>query len=120
MKIMIASTPKKEGQNFDILSQHARNADEYLFENSIVGCLGSFTHAGPNGYHQCLVLELLGPNLRHFLKICPKDHPTPIHTDDICNMAEQLIRAVNFMYNAGIDHDETRRNGETTFTFTRG
>ncbi|KIX09757.1 uncharacterized protein Z518_00838 [Rhinocladiella mackenziei CBS 650.93] len=53
----------------------------------IVQLLDDFLHEGPNGCHQCLVFELLGPTCQH-------------------NVSTQMLEAVAFMHEAGYAHGD--------------
>lgn len=119
LKILVAAPPKKEWQTLKRLAGHAQQGD--LARNNIVQYLGDFTHQGPNGFHQCIVLELLGPDLRRFAHMRPRGYPRPmIDGNTVRRMAGHLIKAVSFMYNAGMDHEDLQHGDKTNFIFTRG
>lgn len=69
----------------------------------IVQLLDCFSHHGPNGIHQCLVLELLGPVvdivLADYNEGCDNLDP-----DFVLRMSTQLLRAIKFIYRAGMCH----------------
>lgn len=71
--------------------------------NYIVQLLDSFSHHGPNGIHQCLVFELLGPAvdivLQDYSEGCDKLDP-----EIILRMSTQLLRAIKFIHSAGMCH----------------
>ena len=54
------SQVSRELQNLRHLEKHSQGS---LSSNYIVQLLDSFMHEGPNGDHQCLVFELLGPSV---------------------------------------------------------
>lgn len=117
LKIAVASSPKHEFENLEYLR---RRAQGYLWGHNIVQLLDHFTHQGPNGYHDCLVLELLGPDIRRYIGIRAGGPPKPpIDALDVNKMAGQLAAAVSFMYRAGIDHHKMEHGGKNTFTFTQ-
>ena len=66
----------------------------------IVWLLDDFSHKGPNGYHQCLVFELLGPTVKivvndaHYFGEC-------LDTDIIIGISIQILEAVAVMHEAG-------------------
>lgn len=70
--------------------------------------LDSFCHEGPNGAHQCLVFELLGPSVDKVLadyqqvgdQLCP---------EIISRMSRQVLEAVRFLQSVGMCH-----GGEST------
>lgn len=98
---MTANSPtSRELQNLNLLQRHSQGS---LSSNYIVQLLDSFVQEGPNGVHQCLVFELLGPSVDRVLadyhesrdELCP---------ETILRMSTQLLKAVNFIHNAGMCH----------------
>jgi serine/threonine-protein kinase SRPK3 len=74
-----------------------------LSSKYIIQLLDDFTHDGPNGAHQCLVLELLGPTVDTVLKdYCEGDDN--LEPEDILRMSTQLLKAVRFIHSAGMCH----------------
>lgn len=63
----------------------------------------SFTHEGPNGVHQCLVFELLGPSVDRVLADYRESHDK-LCTETIIRMSTQLLKAVKFIHGAGMCH----------------
>ncbi|KAJ6159608.1 hypothetical protein N7497_004145 [Penicillium chrysogenum] len=76
-----------------------------LSSKYIIQLLDDFTHDGPNGAHQCLVLELLGPTVDTVLKdYCEGDDN--LEPEDILRMSTQLLKAVRFIHSAGMCHGD--------------
>lgn len=83
--------------------RHLEEHSQANFPTYIVQLLDSFTHEGPNGIHQCLVFELLGPTVDKVLadyhegrdNLCP---------ETILRMSAQLLKAVQFIHSAGMGH----------------
>ena len=50
---------------------HERLAPKHDIPNNIVSLLDSFDHQGPNGTHQCLVFELMGPGVSQMIDLSP-------------------------------------------------
>ncbi|RAK92428.1 kinase-like protein [Aspergillus costaricaensis CBS 115574] len=71
----------------------------------IVSLLDVFTHQGPNGSHQCLVFELLGPSVD---KVVGDYHSLgdALEIDIILRMSEQLLEAINFIHESGMGHGD--------------
>lgn len=94
------SWASQELQNFRHLEKHSQGN---LSSNYIVQLLDSFTHQGPNGDHQCLVFELLGPSVDKVLADYDggNDHLCP---EIILRMSTQLLKAVKFIHSAGMCH----------------
>jgi serine/threonine-protein kinase SRPK3 len=66
----------------------------------IVRLLDSFIHKGPNGNHQCLVLELLGPAIERELAEADGRFPPSL----IWMLSKQLFRATESLHRAGYGH----------------
>ncbi|OXV09565.1 hypothetical protein Egran_02673, partial [Elaphomyces granulatus] len=69
----------------------------------IVQLLDSFVHQGPNGQHQCLVFELLGPTVARIIGEYNEANET-IEPRVILRMSEQLLEAIEFIHDAGMGH----------------
>ena len=94
------SSASRELQHFKHLERHSQGS---LSSNYIVQLLDSFTHEGPNGAHQCLVFELLGPSVDRVLA----DYyggQDKLWEETILRMATQLLKAVKFIHSAGMCH----------------
>lgn len=65
--------------------------------------LDSFSHKGPNGNHQCLVFELLGPSvdmvLADYHQVQDKFDP-----ETILRVSKQFLEAISFIHSAGMCH----------------
>lgn len=101
MKILTAnSCVSQELQNLRLLEKHSQGR---LSSSFIVQLLDSFTHEGPNGVHQCLVFELLGPSVDKVLADYHEGHDS-LCPETILQMSAQLLKAVKFIHNAGMCH----------------
>ncbi|KAJ5935369.1 hypothetical protein N7466_004916 [Penicillium verhagenii] len=106
LKIMTAdSEASRELQNMRHLE---RECPSNLSSVYIVQLLDAFTHEGPNGVHQCLVLELLGPSVNHVLRdysdpCSPND---PLEPEIILRLSTQVIKAVRFIHSSGMCHGD--------------
>ena len=74
-----------------------------LSMNYIVQLLDSFSHHGPNGIHQCLVFELLGPSVDKVLADYDWGNDK-LFPETILRMSTQLLKAVRFIHSAGMCH----------------
>ncbi|BAE65843.1 unnamed protein product [Aspergillus oryzae RIB40] len=101
LKIMTADLrDSRDLEKLKVLGSHSRGG---LSSNYIVQLLDSFSHEGPNGVHQCLVFELLGPSVDRVLadyreghdKLCP---------ETVLQMSTQLLKALKFIHSAGMSH----------------
>jgi serine/threonine-protein kinase SRPK3 len=73
--------------------------------------LDCFHHTGPNGTHNCLVLELLGPSIQHmvatFNQFWKRDNPEyqgNFWPSTVLRASRQLLQAIDFIHDAGIMH----------------
>ena len=67
----------------------------------IVQLLDFFDHRGPNGLHQCLVLELHGPTVTDVLTAKPRRY---LDTKVVLRMSKQLLEAIRLIHDAGMAH----------------
>jgi serine/threonine protein kinase len=95
-----SGTDSQELLNLRDLATHAKGD---LASKYIVQLLDEFQHEGPNGTHQCLVFELLGPCVDQVLS---EHHDDGEHFEQnvILQMCEQLLEAVTFVHEAGFCH----------------
>ncbi|KAF4628859.1 hypothetical protein G7Y89_g9299 [Cudoniella acicularis] len=90
------STTSKELEILQLLEQKG------VSEN-IVRLQNHFTHRGPNGTHQCLVFELLGPNI----DVVVEDYHMvgdPLEPEILLKMTRQLLQTVDALHKAGYAH----------------
>ena len=82
------------------LSEHANGRTSSGY---IVQLIDDFLHEGPNGCHQCLVFELLGPTLDVIIE---KFYGVVelIDTRTIFMISGQLLHAVTFVHGGGYAH----------------
>lgn len=71
--------------------------------NYIVELLDEFIHQGPNGSHQCLVLELLGPSVLQILNEY-KGGGDYLEPETIIKLSKQLLQAIAFLHRARYAH----------------
>ena len=66
----------------------------------VVTLLDSFQHVGPNGVHDCLVFEPMGPDVAS----CLHD---PVPYREARSICEQLLMALQCLHDLGIVHADT-------------
>ena len=66
----------------------------------IVRLLDDFIHEGPNGCHQCLVFELLGPTVNTMVNEA-HHFGERLDTHIIIRASSQILEGVAFMHEAG-------------------
>lgn len=102
IKIITADRSKgdKELHNLQSLAQHSQGnlASKYL-----VQLYDQFLHNGPNGTHQCLVFELLGPSVGAVLRDLTECN-MELEPEVIIKLSKQLLRAVAFIHRVGYAH----------------
>lgn len=102
VKILIADATK-ESRELDTLRALSEHSKADLGSEHIVQLRDNFLHEGPNGCHQCLVLELLGPTVEHYVNRYYEEGER-LDTDEILDLSTQLLQAVAFMHEAGYAH----------------
>lgn len=80
-----------------------------LSSKYVVQFLDIFSHSGPNGDHQCLVFELLGPPVEWVLMdySANTDHTDPgdkLEPGTIMRMSRQLLECIEFIHSTGMAH----------------
>ena len=88
------------------LQSLAKASTSSLAFEHIVELRDDFVHKGPNGSHQCLVFELLGPTLETEIKR-EKSAEMRIDPDTVIRISIQILKALTFMHKAGYAHGGT-------------
>ncbi|KAF2432916.1 kinase-like protein [Tothia fuscella] len=94
LKILRADAPPREALTLEYLKTHTTT-------NRIAHLQETFMVQGPNGIHQCLVLDVGGPSLEHLILYC-KRLPLPFRIDAARNLTEGLAT----LHSAGICHGD--------------
>jgi serine/threonine protein kinase len=102
IKIMTAASTEAstERRAFQYLLEHSKGS---LSSNNVVQLLDNFIHQGPNGSHRCLVLELLGPSIRHVLGDFD-DEDDNLEPETIIKLSKQLLQSIAFLHRARFAH----------------
>jgi serine/threonine-protein kinase SRPK3 len=96
VKVLTADSPAStEAQHFRKLKS---NGGKGLNEVFVVELFDTFELEGPNGKHQCLVFEVLGPSLAVVLE------SFSLTSKEILRAAKQLLDAVSFIHENGYSH----------------
>ena len=92
--------PSREINNLRTLAAHSqgRPGSEY-----IVSLIDDFVHHGPNGSHQCLVFELLGPSPISVIRDYHED-PDIFDPELLVKMSKQLLQGIAFIHDVGYVH----------------
>lgn len=90
-------------RELQILKTLEKQSQRGLSSKYIVQLLDTFTHKGPNGAHQCLVFELLGPSVDKVLSDYHEAHDK-LDPETVLRISTQLLKAVKFIHSAGMCH----------------
>ena len=103
MKIAIAE-PNPRNRESTVLRTIAAAHPDQLGYHHLVGMQDYFKISGPNGNHQCLVLELLGPSVADFLDAhCIERLPGTLAK----SIAKQTLLGLCFLHQRRIAHAGT-------------
>ncbi|KAK4138477.1 kinase-like protein [Trichocladium antarcticum] len=72
----------------------------------LVQLLDAFAHQGPNGKHQCLVFELLGPTVDTVVADYYGGDPEPLEATTILRITRQLLQTLAALHKAGYAHGD--------------
>lgn len=89
-----------ELQNLRALAERSKGS---LASQYIVDLLDDFLHEGPNGCHQCLVFELLGPTINIEIEDLHEIEER-LDPENLLRISTQLLQALAFMHKAGFTH----------------
>lgn len=80
----------------------------HVGRNHVQQLLGHFEHKGPNGIHQCLILEVMGRNFNDYLfefeYSPPYESGKPLPLTFKRQVCKQLVMALNYLHVQGIMH----------------
>lgn len=111
LKILSATAPSTEMEIFRRLAFDASFAEG---QRHVVGMRASFTLSGPNGTHDCLVLEALGPSMSSLLEQqsqqrskhqswLSEPRPVPVYPIPTTKaIIRQILMALAFIHHNGI------------------
>lgn len=99
IKIMTAESCTEQSRELSALRSSQQNGTS----EHIVRLLGSFIHQGPNGSHQCLVFELLGPTVDHVVSDYHASGDR-LEPENILQVTKQLLQGVASIHRAGYAH----------------
>ena len=94
----VVSGRDKDGDEGSILRRLNDGPEEDPGKRHIVELLDQFEVSGPNGHHQCIVTEALGPWLRRGVK------HEPLSPKQSWRVARQLVEATCYMHSMNIVH----------------
>ena len=88
-----------------LLKVKDRRKEGHLGSQLVVQLLGNFEQWGPNGKHQCLVLETLGPSLLS----CIRQNRAGLSMNKVKEVMSQVLQGLDFLHSsAGIIHTDVK------------
>ncbi|KAI1130091.1 kinase-like domain-containing protein [Nemania abortiva] len=96
-----------QDQEVSVLKQLERHYTESAHRGPMpfARLLDCFRHTGPNGTHNCLVTDLLGPSLCDVIE-CYQYREQTFRPDTILRASCQLLDALTFFHQAGYAHGD--------------
>ena len=108
LKILTAEATKTTNEHNIIAHLQSKSNPKHPGHPYVASSLGSFGFSGPNGYHLCLISEVVGESLR----ICVEEGSPkcyfPIKTSRA--IAAQVILGVAYLHSLGICHGGIARS----------
>lgn len=95
----------REVQALLALEKYYASSDQKL-PRCFTRLLESFKVSGPNGIHNCLVTELVGPSVARVLRACSLFCET-LRPDTVLRASRRVLQAVDFAHQAGVVHGGT-------------
>lgn len=101
----------KRSKEIEILQKLAATPGNHQGSCYVNRMLDHFTVIGPNGSHECLVLELAGPNVSDVIDSHCSGHRLPSHAAR--SISRQVLQGIGYLASSGIGHGGKR----VTFQF---
>ncbi|KAH6637133.1 kinase-like domain-containing protein [Chaetomium tenue] len=101
-------TPEEDAEakiSLDLERHYTSSAQAEEKPRCFARLLDCFRVTGPNGTHNCLVTELLGPTVDEVLETFKENNLT-LRPDTILRASRQLLDAVDFIHQAGLAHGD--------------
>ncbi|EAQ90408.1 hypothetical protein CHGG_02343 [Chaetomium globosum CBS 148.51] len=101
-------TPEQDPEakiSLDLERHYSSSAQAEEKPRCFARLLDCFRVTGPNGTHNCLVTELLGPTVDEVLETF-KENSLTLRPDTILRASRQLLDAVDFIHQAGLAHGD--------------
>lgn len=99
---MTADSTRSSGE-LRCLQSLAEHCQRTVGPKYIVHLLDDFRHNGPNGIHQCLVFELLGPHVDKVLEAYQLAE-VRLEPELVLRLSKQLLQGLAFIHEAGYAH----------------
>ncbi|KAG5960454.1 hypothetical protein E4U57_008194 [Claviceps arundinis] len=102
VKIMVSKV--EESRELNMLQALSTLPKDHPGSSYVNHVLDDFTLVGPNGTHNCLVLELVGPNVAEFVEYYCIDHRLPVKLAKL--FAKQALQGLDFLAANNIGHGD--------------
>ena len=102
LKILTAEATKTTIEHNIIAHLQSKSNPKHPGHSYVASSLGSFGFSGPNGYHLCLIGEVVGGSLQECVEEGEPDWYFPIKTSRA--IAAQVILGVAYLHSLGICH----------------
>lgn len=111
LKILTANASSMDTES-KILTRSSEMVKDYPGKSHVISLLDTFKHQGPNGEHECLVFEVMGPSAASMVEHLPSNllSSTAPKTRYPTWMAKSILRqtllGIDFLHQAGIVHGD--------------
>lgn len=103
VKISISERqPRSKDRQLHVMRAIAASSSQHPGAASVMKIIDNFTLNGPNGTHQCMVLELLGPSISDVLDVRFADNRLPGALAK--KVARQTLLGLDYLHQHGIGH----------------
>ena len=100
LKILVSELGR-EHQEASLLCRLAEGPADHSGRENVPELFDDFEVHGPNGVHQCLVMELLGPSMASLAESIAANR---LPGDIACKVARQVVQAVAYMHRMDVVH----------------
>ncbi|KAI0867389.1 kinase-like domain-containing protein [Hypoxylon argillaceum] len=105
VKISISERqPRSKDRQLHVMRAIAASSSQHPGAASVMKIIDNFTLNGPNGTHQCMVLELLGPSISDVLDVRFADNRLPGALAK--KVARQTLLGLDYLHQHGIGHGD--------------
>ncbi|EMT62640.1 Serine/threonine-protein kinase SKY1 [Fusarium odoratissimum] len=101
LKITVAEARSRDTKILQRLAASPRNHEGSCYVNQM---WDQFTLIGPNGSHDCLVLDLVGPNIADIIDSHCRGDRLPSHAAK--SISRQVLQGIDYLASNGIGHGD--------------
>lgn len=100
--IKISISESADSHEVKVLQALSALPRQHPGQEYVAQLLDYFTVVGPNGAHNCLVLDLMGPNVPELIESCHRDERLPAEIAK--RSAYQVLQGLDFLSRHKIGH----------------